>query len=103
MPKGYKLNKPKLSEISSTESRSYVNTPDYCINWSADKDNKIEVIKAQTGKTVNGNVSQLAKVSFFQRYTHLMDILPNANELFHVVGGNYYETKCAARKYQVKF
>lgn len=103
MPKGYKLNKPKLSEISSTESRNYVNSPDYCINWSEGKFNQIEVIQAKTGKTVSGNVSQLAKISFFQRYTNLMNILPYANELYHVAGGNYYETKCAARSYQVIF
>lgn len=31
-----------------------------------------------------------------------MKKLPYANKMYHIVGGNYYETKCAARNYQVK-
>lgn len=102
LPNNFKLNKPKLSEISSIQSRNYSTSPDYCISWSADA-SKIEVLQSKTGKTVDGKVSWLSKISFFTRYTNLMFRLPNANELYHIVGGNYHETKYAARDYQVKF
>lgn len=47
------------------------------------------------------DVSRLAKKYFFTKYAKLVEQLPGAKSLFHIVGGNYLETKSAARKYKV--
>lgn len=45
--------------------------------------------------------SRLTKNYLFKKYDNVMQNLPGTKYLYHVVGGTYNETKCAARNYQV--
>lgn len=103
LPINYKLNKPRLAETTYKEYRSYAKSPEYSVNWMVN-DNNFEVINARTGKVIDSEgISRLAKTSLFSKYTNLMRRLPNAHELYHVVGGSYFKTKQAAENYQVIF
>lgn len=101
LPINYKLNKPKLGETTHNEYRSYAKSPEYSVNWLIN-DNRFEVINARTGKVMDSDkVSRLAKQCLFSKYTNIMKKLPNAREIYHVVGGSYHKTKQAAENYQV--
>lgn len=103
IPSPYYLNKPTILPVVMVDKRTHDTSPDYSINWIINN-NEMEVINARTGNVMDGytNVSRLAKINFFKKYTKLVQQLPGAKSLYHIVGGNYSETKSAARKYKVR-
>lgn len=102
LPNPYVLNKPKICVTSTRDRAPPEISPDYSINWTGHSES-IEVINSRTGRVMVGNsdISRLTKRILFQKYSDTMKRLPYASVMYHVVGGNYAETKLAARKYQV--
>ncbi|XP_055385986.1 double-stranded RNA-specific editase Adar-like [Condylostylus longicornis] len=96
LPSPYTLNTPLLGMVTSVESRNLAPPPNSCINWTI-CDNKIEIVNPRTGKTKDNQVSRLAKISFFRRYSNIIKKLTN---IFHKPDFDYSKTKNSAKDYQ---
>ncbi|XP_050432659.1 double-stranded RNA-specific editase 1 [Adelges cooleyi] len=68
LPELYKLQKPKLRGYSILPRRHNSATP-YCINWI--KDENLEVLKGNTGRTVKNELSRLCKSKLGEDFLHL--------------------------------
>lgn len=100
LPPPYRLNKPKLALITSTETRNQIKPPNYSINWTVCSDG-VEILNSFTGKPfTSGKLSRITKQSFLQRYANLIKILPLCNS--RQIKQDYGETKLSVMDYQVK-
>lgn len=98
LPPPFILNKPKLAEVTSTETRNQIKAPNFGINWCISQ-RTVEVVNSLTGKTVQNKISRLTKQMFFMRYGNLIKQLPNLR-ISRNINGDYSETKAASRDYQ---
>lgn len=99
LPPPYFLNKPKLAEVTSTETRNQIKAPNFGINWSINQQS-VEVVNSLTGKTVQNKISRLTKHVFFMRYANLIKQLPNIRILRNITD-DYSELKASSRDYQM--
>lgn len=75
VPSPFRLNKPKMCAITTMETRHLIKSPNFSINWTAGL-GRPEIVNSSTGKTESGQVSRLAKRSFFQRFANLYGHIP---------------------------
>lgn len=74
LPNLYRINKPRMCATTSPEMRNLSKSPSFSVNWSVGL-GRPEIVNANTGKTETGQVSRLAKRSFFQRFSNIYDRL----------------------------
>uniref|UniRef100_A0A336KPF9 CSON013385 protein n=2 Tax=Culicoides sonorensis TaxID=179676 RepID=A0A336KPF9_CULSO len=102
LPPPYKMNKPKLALVTSSEARSQLKPPNFSVNWIIGNE-EVEVVNAFTGRPEGGTstskTSRLTKQMFFQRYASLIKILPQVEK--HEVNDDYSDTKAAVKDYQM--
>ncbi|KAI4457446.1 eukaryote specific dsrna binding protein [Holotrichia oblita] len=65
----YRLNRPLICSVTSTESRKTVKAPNFSVNWTVGQEAP-EVIKTSTGKPETG-VSRLCKQIFARKFVEL--------------------------------
>lgn len=98
LPPPYRLNKPKLALVTSSEARCQLKPPNYSINWSIGE-KQVEIINSFTGKTVCNKYSRLTKQSMFQRYARLLGALPLLEG--QKLNADYGDVKATMLHYQV--
>lgn len=101
LPPPYRLNKPKLALVTSSEARCQLKPPNYSINWTAGQA-QIEIINSFTGKTVCNKISRLTKQCMFQRFAKVVQKLPMADGRSATVDtADYADVKANVINYQV--
>lgn len=100
LPPPYRLNKPKLALVTSSEARCQLKPPNYSINWTVGQ-NQIEIINSFTGKTVCNKSSRLTKQALFQRFAKIAVKLPSIDK--RTITEDYGEVKGSVHNYQVSF
>jgi len=103
LPPPFRLNQPKMSQGSSTESRQPQKAPTISVNWDCD-DQQLEVLNAMTGRQEGDMSSRLCKRKFLTRLQALLDH-PAARPLTGVDAGavkqlSYGEVKALSADYQ---
>lgn len=102
LPPPYKMNKPKLALVTSSEARSQLKPPNFSVNWIIGNED-VEVVNAFTGRPEGGTstskTSRLTKQMFFQRYASLIKVLPQIVK--HEVTEDYSDAKSAVKDYQM--
>jgi len=72
LPPSFKLNKPKMSQGSSVESRQPQKAPTISVNWDCE-DQQLEVLNAITGRQEGDLSSRLCKRKLLKRFISLLD------------------------------
>ncbi|XP_063703300.1 double-stranded RNA-specific editase Adar isoform X2 [Culicoides brevitarsis] len=102
LPPPYKMNKPKLALVTSSEARSQLKPPNFSVNWIIGCED-VEVVNAFTGRPEGGTstskTSRLTKQMFFQRYASLIKVLPQIEK--HEITEDYSDAKMAVKDYQM--
>lgn len=98
LPPPYRLNKPKLALVTSSEARCQLKPPNYSINWTLGQQ-QIEIINSFTGKTVCNKYSRLTKQNMFQRFARVAAKLPEIEQ--RVICEDYCDVKANVVNYQV--
>lgn len=80
LPPPYRLNKPLMSLITSSEVRQPGKAPNYSVNWTIGQ-SEAEVINCTTGKDELGKPSRISKQAFFRRFFNLLCKLPTINDI----------------------
>ncbi|CAO1393500.1 unnamed protein product [Diamesa hyperborea] len=97
LPPPYRLNKPKLALVTSSEARCQLKPPNYSINWTLGQQ-QIEIINSFTGKTVCNKYSRLTKQNMFQRFARVAAKLPEIEQ--RVICEDYCDVKANVVNYQ---
>ncbi|XP_076068665.1 adenosine deaminase acting on RNA isoform X1 [Oratosquilla oratoria] len=80
LPPPFRLNKPRMNQGSSTESRQPQKAPSIALNWDCDEGHP-EVVNAMTGRPEGDGSSRLCKKKFFQRFIDLIDKVPTITNI----------------------
>lgn len=76
LPPPFRLNKPKMSLISSKEVRQPGKAPNFSVNWTLG-DSGPEIVNAITGRTEQNQTSRVAKCKLFVRFLRLVGHAPS--------------------------
>lgn len=105
LPPPYKLNRPLLCLVTSSEERIAAKTPNFSINWAHGMDT-VEVINSTTGRPeVNGpdgqGISRLCKHILAKRFVNLVGKLPSITGIEKKLPVEYCDVKAAVQSYTV--
>lgn len=102
LPPPYRMNKPKLALMTSSEARNQIKAPNFSVNWIIGRD-EVEIVNAFTGRpevgSSNNRTSRVAKQTLFQRYANLIKALPNIEKRDLV--SEYGDIKRSVEDYQL--
>lgn len=102
LPPPYRMNKPKLALMTSSEARNQIKAPNFSVNWITGRD-EVEIVNAFTGRpevgSSNNRVSRVSKQTLLQRYATLAQTLPiiDARDLTQ----EYSDIKKTVEEYQL--
>ncbi|GJQ69470.1 Adar [Trypoxylus dichotomus] len=65
----YRLNRPSICSVTSTESRKTVKAPNFSVNWTTGQEDA-EIVKTETG-TPEVGVSRVCKQTFARKFVEL--------------------------------
>lgn len=97
LPPPYKLNKPMMSLVTSSEIRQPGKAPNYSVNWTVGQP-EAEVINCTTGKDELGKASRISKRGLYEHFTELVGKLKSSGEINN---SNYHSAKESAQNYQI--
>ncbi|XP_071555235.1 adenosine deaminase acting on RNA isoform X1 [Temnothorax nylanderi] len=100
LPPPYRLNKPLMSLITSSEVRQPGKAPNYSVNWTIGQ-TEAEVINCTTGKDELGKPSRISKQAFFRRFFNLLLKLPTINDIDKDSCRQYNEAKFSVQDYSL--
>ncbi|XP_011644967.1 double-stranded RNA-specific editase Adar isoform X2 [Pogonomyrmex barbatus] len=100
LPPPYKLNKPKMSLITSSEVRQPGKAPNYSVNWTVGQ-SEAEVINCTTGKDELGKPSRISKQAFFRRFFNLLGKLPTIEPIDENRCRHYFDAKSSVKDYSI--
>ena len=66
LPPPYKLNRPNMYSVTSSETRHPTRSPTFAVNWTTGT-NSVEVLNTTTGKAEHG-MSNICKQIFMHRF-----------------------------------
>ncbi|KAL7630726.1 UNVERIFIED_CONTAM: hypothetical protein RMT77_019065 [Armadillidium vulgare] len=101
LPPPYYMNKPRMNQGSSTESRQPQKAPTIAVNWDCCAE-ELEVLNALTGKQDGDVESRLCKRHFFRKFASLASILNSITEINSkdLSECSYAEVKAFSLSYQ---
>jgi double stranded RNA-specific editase B len=98
LPKGFRLNRPKMALTTSSEARTTLKSPSHSVNWVEGCGNA-EVLSALTGKKIdNPGPSRLCKKFLYSDYRELVEKLPGLTQ--RSVFPTYLDAKLFSKGYQ---
>ncbi|KMQ91116.1 double-stranded rna-specific editase adar-like protein [Lasius niger] len=100
LPPPYRLNKPLMSLITSSEVRQPGKAPNYSVNWTIGQ-NEAEVINCTTGKDELGKPSRISKQAFFRRFFNLLSKLPTIDDVDENRCRHYLDAKSSVQDYSL--
>ncbi|XP_071632242.1 adenosine deaminase acting on RNA isoform X3 [Temnothorax longispinosus] len=100
LPPPYRLNKPLMSLITSSEVRQPGKAPNYSVNWTIGQ-TEAEVINCTTGKDELMKPSRISKQAFFRRFFNLLLKLPTINDIDKDRCRQYSEAKSSVQDYSL--
>ncbi|XP_011858616.1 PREDICTED: double-stranded RNA-specific editase Adar-like [Vollenhovia emeryi] len=101
LPPPYRLNKPLMSLITSSEVRQPGKAPNYSVNWTIGQ-SEAEVINCTTGKDELGKPSRISKQAFFRRFFALLcKKLPTINDVDKDSCRQYNMAKSSVQDYSL--
>lgn len=98
LPSPYRLNKPLMSLITSSEIRRVGKAPNFSVNWTTGQPES-EVINCVTGKDELGKSSRISKQGFFGRFHGLLEKLDTIDNVDKSICRNYYDAKSSSQDY----
>lgn len=127
LPPPYRLNKPLMSLITSSEVRQPGKAPNYSVNWTIGSymwfwlflrtkitrythfllllhisgQNEAEVINCTTGKDELGKPSRISKQAFFRRFFNLLGKLQTIDDVDENRCRHYLDAKSSVQDYSV--
>lgn len=99
LPPSFRIQKPKMCATTSSEMRHLAKSPNYSVNWTVGL-GRAEVVNSVNGKTESGQVSRLAKKSFFQRFMNIYDRLTHTDSYVAPQPPVYAAFKNAVKPYK---
>ncbi|XP_017889629.1 double-stranded RNA-specific editase Adar [Ceratina calcarata] len=100
LPPPYRLNKPLMSLITSSEVRQPGKAPNYSVNWTIGQA-EAEVINCTTGKDELGKPSRISKQGLFRRFHFLLSKLETIEDADKVKCRHYLEAKSSVQNYSL--
>ncbi|XP_058805966.1 double-stranded RNA-specific editase Adar-like isoform X2 [Phymastichus coffea] len=98
LPPPYRLNKPLMSLITSSEVRQPGKAPNYSVNWTVGQ-SEAEVINCTTGKDELGKPSRLSKQKLFGKFYSLLGKLDTIDDVDILICHNYLDAKASVQDY----
>ncbi|XP_015434913.1 PREDICTED: double-stranded RNA-specific editase Adar isoform X2 [Dufourea novaeangliae] len=98
LPPPYRLNKPLMSLITSSEVRQPGKAPNYSVNWTIGQPDA-EVINCTTGKDELGKPSRISKQGLFKRFYNLLGKLDTIEGADKNQCRHYLEAKSSVQNY----
>ncbi|XP_076394887.1 adenosine deaminase acting on RNA isoform X3 [Megachile rotundata] len=100
LPPPYRLNKPLMSLITSSEVRQPGKAPNYSVNWTIGQ-TEAEVINCTTGKDELGKPSRISKQGLFRRFYNLLGKLETIDDADKNQCRHYLEAKSSVQNYSL--
>ncbi|XP_053976837.1 double-stranded RNA-specific editase Adar isoform X2 [Hylaeus volcanicus] len=98
LPPPYRLNKPLMSLITSSEVRQPGKAPNYSVNWTIGQ-TEAEVINCTTGKDELGKPSRISKQGLFRRFYNLLGKLGTIDDADKNRCRHYLDAKSSVQNY----
>ncbi|XP_078033152.1 adenosine deaminase acting on RNA isoform X3 [Augochlora pura] len=98
LPPPYRLNKPLMSLITSSEVRQPGKAPNYSVNWTIGQADA-EVINCTTGKDELGKPSRISKQGLFRRFYNLLGKLDTIDDADQNQCRHYLDAKSSVQNY----
>ncbi|XP_031773948.1 double-stranded RNA-specific editase Adar isoform X4 [Apis florea] len=100
LPPPYRLNKPLMSLITSSEVRQPGKAPNYSVNWTIGQ-LEAEVINCTTGKDELGKPSRISKQGLFRRFYNLLGKLNTIEDADKNQCRHYLDAKSSVQNYSL--
>ncbi|KAJ8683653.1 hypothetical protein QAD02_019445 [Eretmocerus hayati] len=100
LPPPYRLNKPLMSLITSSEVRQPGKAPNYSVNWTVGQP-EAEVINCTTGKDELGKASRISKQGLFGKFYNLLGKLGTIDDVDKSICHNYLDAKASVQDYSL--
>ncbi|XP_043788949.1 double-stranded RNA-specific editase Adar isoform X3 [Apis laboriosa] len=100
LPPPYRLNKPLMSLITSSEVRQPGKAPNYSVNWTIGQ-SEAEVINCTTGKDELGKPSRISKQGLFRRFYNLLGKLNTIEDADKNQCRHYLDAKSSVQNYSL--
>ncbi|XP_014233738.1 double-stranded RNA-specific editase Adar-like [Trichogramma pretiosum] len=98
LPPPYRLNKPLMSLITSSEVRQPGKAPNYSVNWTTGQ-LEAEIINCTTGKDELGKPSRISKQGLFGKFHYLLSQLDTITDVDKTICTNYLDAKASVQNY----
>ncbi|XP_034936694.1 double-stranded RNA-specific editase Adar isoform X2 [Chelonus insularis] len=98
LPPPYRLNKPLMSLITSSEVRQPGKAPNYSVNWTIGQA-EAEVINCTTGKDELGKPSRISKQGLFRMFFNLLGKLSTIDDVDRDTCRQYLDAKSSVQDY----
>ncbi|XP_043681292.1 double-stranded RNA-specific editase Adar isoform X1 [Vespula pensylvanica] len=100
LPPPYRLNKPLMSLITSSEVRQPGKAPNYSVNWTIGQ-TEAEVINCTTGKDELGKPSRISKQRLFRKFFNLLGKLETIDDADRNQCRHYLDAKSSVQDYSL--
>ncbi|XP_031777326.1 double-stranded RNA-specific editase Adar isoform X3 [Nasonia vitripennis] len=100
LPPPYRLNKPLMSLITSSEVRQPGKAPNYSVNWTSGQP-EAEIINCTTGKDELGKPSRISKQGLFKKFYHLIGKIKAIDDIDETICHNYLDAKTSVQDYSL--
>ncbi|KAI4473865.1 hypothetical protein M0802_015906, partial [Mischocyttarus mexicanus] len=100
LPPCYRLNKPLMNLITSSEVRLPGKAPNYSLNWTIGQD-EVEVINCATGKGEMGKPSRISKWGLFRKFFSLLGKLETIYDANQDQCRHYFDAKSLVQDYSL--
>ncbi|XP_012281442.1 double-stranded RNA-specific editase Adar isoform X2 [Orussus abietinus] len=100
LPPPYRLNKPLMSLITSSEVRQPGKAPNYSVNWTIGQP-EAEVINCTTGKDELGKPSRISKQGLFRKFFSLLGKLSTIDSADQNECRIYLDAKSSVQDYSL--
>ncbi|XP_050484553.1 double-stranded RNA-specific editase Adar isoform X1 [Bombus huntii] len=101
LPPPYRLSKPLMSLITSSEVRQPGKAPNYSVNWTIGQP-EAEVINCTTGKDESGKPSRISKQGLFRRFYNLLGKLDTIDDADKNQCRHYLDAKSSVQNYSIQ-
>ncbi|XP_044580565.1 double-stranded RNA-specific editase Adar isoform X1 [Cotesia glomerata] len=98
LPPPYRLNKPLMSLITSSEVRQPGKAPNYSVNWTTGQ-TEAEVINCTTGKDELGKPSRISKQGLFRMFFNLLGKISTIDDIDRDICHQYLDAKSTVQDY----
>ncbi|XP_048516363.1 double-stranded RNA-specific editase Adar isoform X2 [Athalia rosae] len=98
LPPPYRLNKPLMSLITSSEVRQPGKAPNYSVNWTIGQTDA-EVINCTTGKDEVGKPSRISKQGLFRKFFNLVGRMNTIDYVDTHECRHYFDAKSSVEDY----